>query len=156
MAITRELRQFDAKTGEVIEDGFVAMVMPKRRNGFGEGWFAMSQEALAYLADKVRSGNDYRVLMMLLARLDFENLICINQAEVAQALDMKAPNVNRSIKSLVSRGVLLEGPKIGRSKTYRLNPSFGWKGSAKNHQSALRDRMRAAGLSVVTGGAPEQ
>ena len=38
----------------------------------------------------------------------------------------------RSIKRLIALGVILEGPKIGISRSYRLNPEFGWKGSARN------------------------
>jgi hypothetical protein len=39
--------------------------------------------------------------------------------------------------------------------TYRLNPNFGWKGSAKNHlkaiDSGLKERMKASNMSVVEG-----
>ena len=54
---------------------------------------------------------------------------------------MKPPNINRSVKKLVSINVLIEGFKIGRSGTYRLNPNFGWKGSAKSHQLALKQEI---------------
>ena len=33
----------------------------------------------------------------------------------------------------------LEGPKIGVSRSYRLNPNYGWKGSGKNHKQALKE-----------------
>lgn len=51
-------------------------------------------------------------------------------------------------------GVLLRGPKAGRSSTFRLNPSFGWKGSASNHQKALKERMRASNISGIVPPAP--
>ena len=44
---------------------------------------------------------------------------------------MNRHNVNRSIKKLIELGVILEGVKIGISRSYELNPNFGWKGSAK-------------------------
>ncbi|EIT2341618.1 hypothetical protein L1O22_004870, partial [Salmonella enterica] len=50
-------------------------------------------------------------------------------------------------KNLIEFGIILEGPKIGRSKTYRLNPQFGWKGTVSNHKKALKN-----GLSVIQGG----
>ena len=50
---------------------------------------------------------------------------------------MNRHNVNRSIKKLIELGVILEGVKIGISRSYRLNPNFGWKGSAKGHRQAF-------------------
>jgi len=35
--------------------------------------------------------------------------------------------------------------KAGPSRTYRLNPHFGWKGSAKNHQNVVKfDKKKAS------------
>ena len=56
-------------------------------------------------------------------RLDYENLIQVNQAEVAEQVGMNRHNVNRSIKKLIELGVVLEGVKIGVSRSYRLNPN---------------------------------
>ena len=122
--------QVDAETGELIEEGFVAYVAPRRQNGFGKRWFAMAHDAAAVLK-QVKNLEDFRVLMALLEQLDYENLITTNQAEIARELDMQRQNVQRSIKRLMALGVLLEGPKIGISRSYRLNPEFGWRGAAR-------------------------
>ena len=119
--MNRHMQQIDHQTGEVVE-GFVAYVVPKRKNGFQKGWMAMAQEALA--------------------RLDYENLIQVNQAEVSEQVGMNRHNVNRSIKKLIELGVILEGVKIGISRSYRLNPNFGWKGSAKGHREALHEHLK--------------
>ena len=37
----------------------------------------------------------------MLARLDYENLIQVNQAEVSEQVGMNRHNVNRSIKKLI-------------------------------------------------------
>ena len=63
----------------------------------------------------------------MLARLDYENLIQVNQAEVAEQVGMNRHHVNRSIKKLIELGVILEGVKIGISRSYRLNLSFAGK-----------------------------
>ena len=79
----------------------------------------------------------------MLARLDYENLIQVNQVEVAEQVGMNRHNVNRSIKKLIELGVVLEGVKIGISRScLRLNPNFGWKGSAKGHREALREHLK--------------
>lgn len=153
--MTRRIDQIDTETGELI-GGFVAVIQPKRRNGFGDGWIAMSQTAMTAIRKAGLQGRDYEVLFALLEVLDFENLIQVSQVELAQELGMQKPNLSRSIKRMVDIGILLEGPKIGRSKTFRLNPSFGWKGSAKGHTDALKERMKAAGLTVVKGGGQEE
>ena len=63
---------------------------------------------------------------------------------------MNRHNVNRSIKKLIELGVILEGVKIGISRSYRLNPNFGWKGSAKGHREALHEHLKAHGAALAT------
>lgn len=156
----RRLSQIDMSTGELLEDGFMAYVAPKRRNGFKEGWIAMAQDAAMMFAQSDLGTDDFRVLMALMAKLDFENLLVLNQAELARELKMQRQNVQRSIKRLIRMGALLEGPRIGVSRSYRFNPQFGWRGSAKNHVIALdqerQRRMAAAGISGVIDGTKEK
>ena len=128
--MNRHMQQIDHQTGEVVE-GFVAYVVPKRKNGFQKGWMAMAQEAMMMLAQSNLTGNDMKVMWAMLARLDYENLIQVNQAEVSEQVGM-----NRHI------GVILEGVKIGISRSYRLNPNFGWKGSAKGHREVLHEHLK--------------
>ena len=47
-----------------------------------------------------------KVMWAMLARLDYENLIQVNQAEVAEQVGMNRHNVNRSIKKLIELGVV--------------------------------------------------
>ena len=142
-SMNRHMQQIDHQTGEVVE-GFVAYVVPKRKNGFQKGWMAMAQEAMMILAQSNLTGNDMKVMWAMLARLDYENLIQVNQAEVAEQVGMNRHNVNRSIKKLIELGVVLEGVKIGVSRSYRLNPNFGWKGSAKGHREALHEHLKVS------------
>ena len=139
--MNRHMQQIDHQTGEVVE-GFVAYVVPKRKNGFQKGWMAMAQEAMMMLAQSNLTGNDMKVMWAMLARLDYENLIQVNQAEVSEQVGMNRHNVNRSIKKLIELGVILGGVKIGISRSYRLNPNFGWKGSAKGHREALHEHLK--------------
>lgn len=139
--MNKRLQQIDSETGEII-DGFVAYVVPKRKNGFGQGWLAMAQNGAEILAQSNLSGNDFKVLMKLLSVLDYENLIQVSQVEIARELNMHRQHVQRSIKRLLDLGIVLEGVKIGISRSYRLNPNFGWKGSAKGHREALTDHLK--------------
>lgn len=114
----------------------------------------MALEPLEMLAASDLRGDDLRVLLALLGRLDFENLIQIEQTAIAEKLGMQKQHFSRSIKRLIAQGCLLQGPKIGRSRTYRLNPAYGWRGSGKEHQKALRAAEKAAkaGLTIHKGG----
>jgi len=140
----RRVTQVDLDTGEDL-GGFVAVIRPKQKSAF-ERHFTMNQSALLSIANELNH-DQMRVLMALLAELDYENYIQVAQIEIAEALKMQKSHVSRAVKNLIDFGVILEGPKIGRSKTYRLNPQFGWKGTAVNHKRALKN-----GISVITGG----
>lgn len=158
--VQRRLGQHDADTGEVLSEGFIAYVAPKRKNGFGSKWLAMAQDAIQKLAKHRRELGEegYAVLFSMISRVDYENVYqAISHADLAAELDMQRPNVSRAVKRLVDLGVFLMGPKVGRTNTYRLNPEFGWKGSAKAHVVALdqvrKQRMDAARIEgVIPGG----
>lgn len=143
-----KFQQIDLETGELV-DGFVAVLQPKRKNAFYSGWFAVSQQALMHLAKLNLGQQSTRVLFALLSKLDFENYMLITQQDIANELEMKKTHVSSAIKNLVENNILTKGPKVQRSYTYRLNPHFGWKGSAKKHHDALRERMEKSGISVV-------
>ena len=146
--MNKRLIQIDHDTGEVV-DGFVAYVVPKRKNGFQQGWLAMAQNGAEILAQSDLGANDFKVLMKLLSVLDYENLIQVSQADIARELDMHRQHVQRSIKRLIQLGIILEGVKIGISRSYRLNPSFGWKGSAKGHREVSARALE--GYQVIRG-----
>ena len=68
---------------------------------------------------------------------------------MAEQVGMNRHNVNRSIKKLIELGVVLEGVKIGISRSYRLNPNFGWKGSAKGHREALHEHLKVIRITAA-------
>jgi biotin operon repressor len=139
----KRMGQYDSNTGEIMADGFLAYVVPKRKNGFGKDWVAMGQEAVMLFAKSDLGADDFRVLMALIAKLDFENLLVLSQADLGREINMQRQHIQRSIKKLIAMGAVLEGPKIGINRSYRLNPNFGWKGSAKNHVVALDEYRKA-------------
>ncbi|ELJ7526620.1 hypothetical protein QYK82_004961 [Salmonella enterica] len=140
----RRLTQVDLETGEDL-GGFVAVIRPKQKSSF-QRHFTMNQAALITIANELNH-DQMRVLMALLADLDYENYIQVAQIDIADTLKMQKTHVSRAVKNLIEFGIVIEGPKIGRSKTYRLNPQFGWKGTVTNHKKALKN-----GLSVIQGG----
>lgn len=141
--------QVDLVTGEIFEGAALAVIFPKRKNGFQTGWVAVAQNPMLEIAKANLGGEANRVLFYVLAKLDFENWINLNQSASADEIKMQRSNFARGLKKLLEIGVVLPGPKVGRNATFRLNPDYGWKGSAKTHHEALKDRMKARGLTVV-------
>lgn len=159
----RKFRQVlqDSETGEIIdgkEDGTALFIPKPRHNAFSkqEGFYTMSQAAAdataEFFARGKMTGKDAAVLFRLVALLDQQNWIEINQVEFARSLAMKKQHVNRSIGRLEDLGILNPGPKVGLHCTYRLNPLFGWKGPNKQHKNVIIEEMVRRGLSVIEGG----
>jgi DNA-binding transcriptional ArsR family regulator len=139
----RTVRQVDVETGELLEAG-VMVYMPQRPK-IAEGWVMTFQDAFIRLAaDRTIKGEQLRVLLYLIGKLDFENWIHVPQAEIADVLEMRASNVSRSIAALTAKGLLTRGPKLGRVVTLRLSLNVGWKGRVRSLQA---ERKRH--LSVV-------
>lgn len=121
----------DLTTGEILGRGENrgSFIFVPSKPKLKEKWFMFFQNACEKLAlDKTLSGASFRVLMYLLSNLDFENYILIQQVEIAEKLEMKRANVSRAIKQLTDKGILVKGPKLGRTYSYKLNSTYGWKG----------------------------
>lgn len=147
----RRIGQVDLDTGEVLGE-YVTAVTRKRRSPFGENWMASMLRGFGVFKQFKRV-EDFRVLFALLEKLDYENRILINQAQIAKDLGMEDAQVNRAVKRLIEAGVLLKGPKAGIHNSYQLNPNYGWRGSAENHVKALDD-FRNQKLKAVPSGDP--
>ena len=137
----RRLGTIDLDTGEVLEEGVPVWV--GRKPKLTERWFMAFQDAFQELAkDRDLTLDHHRVLSYLFGRLDFDNFIQVAQAEIAQELNMRKQNVSRAISLLVDKKIILRGPKIGRSSSFRLNPHFGWKGKVSSLREAQREHLK--------------
>ena len=88
-------------------------------------------EAMMMLAQSNLTGNDMKVMWAMLARLDYENLIQVNQAEVSEQVGMNRHNVNRSIKKLIELGVILGASKSALAALTGLTLTSGGKAQPK-------------------------
>jgi hypothetical protein len=145
----RQALNVDASTGEVMDGVFVYVPKKVRQ----ENWFMAFQEASSKIStDKDFTASTFRVFHALLSKLDFENFILVNQAELSSQLGMKRSNFNREVNKLVQKGLLKKGPKSGVQVTFQLNPHFAWRGKA----SKVRDAQAQFGpLKVIEGGKAE-
>lgn len=134
---SRKQGSIDLETGEIFEDGVPVWVNAKVR--WHEDWFMGIQASFEQIAsDKEMTYEMFRVWVYLLSKLGFENWITVPQREISDHLDMKKQNVSRAIKKLAQKGLILKGPKIGRTTAYKINSHYAWKGKIKNLSA---DRM---------------
>ena len=141
MAITRIKPLFDERgkmrgyediyTGE--QYGLPVLV-GRKNNPYANGWYMGNQELAreVFAKDKDIKSETHRVLWFIISILDFENWVQLSITEIANELGMRQPNVSKAIKVLENKEVILRGPKVGRSFSFRFNPEFGWKGKVKN------------------------
>ena len=128
----------DTESGEVLDDGRMIYVPPKMRI---KGFFMADQKGFEELAKSNLTGEAFKVLMLMMGRMDYENAITISQKEIAEALKMKKQNVSRAIKSLRSAGVF----EAETDHVRHLATELGWKGKVANmrkRQSALFKESR--------------
>lgn len=138
MAKQITVEQKDLDTGEIVQ--LVAMKPTRVPHPFRkEGFVQMSQAAMLELAQNPVSGEARRVLDALCAVLDFENYIQLSQTDLAKLIGMKQPHVNRGMAELVERGIIIKGSKVGRTLTYRLSPTFGFKSKAAGFNQLMKD-----------------
>lgn len=135
------IHQIDCTTGEVMEG--VNVFLPTRHKLKGD-FMLMSLEGLGMLAtDKEILGTDWRVLAILMKRLDYENWIYVTQQEIANELGTKKQNVSVAIQKLVRKSIILKGEKKGNVNCYRLNTYYGWRGRInKEYQSTYEEHSK--------------
>ena len=149
MAVTRIKPLFDERgrmrgyediyTGE--QYGLPVLV-GRKNSPYANGWYMGNQELAreVFAKDKDIKSETHRVLWFIISILDFENWVQISITEIANELGMKQPNVSKAIKVLENKEVIIRGPKVGRSFSFRFNPEFGWKGKVKNLDDYRREK----------------
>jgi len=106
------------------------LVVIQQRRKHKERFVMMWDDSLRAIGmDKDLRGRPMAVLVFIMGSLDFENYVAITQADLARELDIAPPNVSTAFKLLVEKGILQEGPRTGRTRSYRLNSHYGWKGT---------------------------
>jgi DNA-binding transcriptional regulator GbsR (MarR family) len=141
MAVTRVKPIFDDRgkmrgyediyTGEQFG---LPVLVGRKDSPYANGWYMGNQELAReiFAKDKDIKSETHRVLWFIISILDFENWVQLSITEIANELGMRQPNVSKAIKVLENKEVIIRGPKVGRSFSFRFNPEFGWKGKVKN------------------------
>ena len=126
-----KVQTVNQKTGEKKEGYFVYIAYPKPKIT-GNRWMMTFQDSLAMIAtDDDMTGQTLKVMLLLMANLEFENYITIKQVAIAKELKMDKSDVSKAMRLLVDKGIILK-VKEGTTTGYKLNPHYGWKGKVSN------------------------
>ncbi len=139
----------DKETGEVIDEGSLIYVPKKVRI---KGFFMGMQDGFESLAKRKIGAEALNVLMLLIGRMDYQNVTRMTHKEIGEALTMKRQNVSRALKALHEEGVI----EPGEHCALHLHSDYGWKGSIQNlrkqqaqdmKKTKARDSIIAAALA---------
>ena len=135
MAKQIRVEQTDLETGEVVQ--MVALKPTRVPHPFRrEGFVQMSQAAMLELAQTQSAGRHGAYWMPSVLFWTSRIFIQLSQADLAKLIGMKQPHVNRAMAELFERGIVIKGMKVGRSLTYRLSPTFGFKTKGSTLQNS--------------------
>lgn len=124
---------------------------PPRRKSYPAKWLVIWQDVSEIgvsimeqaKSERPLTQTEYRVRDWLLGMIGIGNYVYVNQSQMARELRIPRPNASEAIKSLIERGILLRGPKSGRSNTYAVSPAFCFFGNlgsgVKERQQAIKD-----------------
>jgi biotin operon repressor len=94
-------------------------------------------DLLEYLAlQKDLPARTIRVCLYMASRCNSEDWGHVPQSEIAETLDIDRANVNRAVQQLLDAGILLKGPKNGRSYFFRFNPDLAGKHKARRKNAS--------------------
>jgi DNA-binding MarR family transcriptional regulator len=151
-----------SETGEIRDSpsGIATFIRTRHRAGRHMSMLMDALEAVA--SDPELTLRDHRVLRFIESRTEYANsdeghpdaYIRLIQAEIARCLNMDRANVNRSIKKLLDRKVILRMAPSGQaSQYYAINPNYGWRG---DHGNWRNRRGVSPKLTLLSGGHKRQ
>ncbi len=91
-------------------------------------------EMLALALDRDFTGTDFRVLLAVIGNIEYDNKISISQGQLGKELNIKRPEITKSIGKLISKGYLQVVDSIGRQNIYQFNPHIAFRSRAKNYK----------------------
>lgn len=134
-----KLELMNRETGEVIP-----VEVRRRPDRVAGRFFMVIQEGLELLAIHDDLTHDARrVMLFLLARMDFDNHIRLSQTLIASELGIDKSRVSRAVKLLVECRLIRPGERIGRATFYVLSSAIGWKGKPGDRAEMGAERARA-------------
>lgn len=132
MAILRRTSVIDGKlVVEEIEDPTLITVKKRDKMKGGDFVFVFQKAILEVLNNGNLSKNEYKILLYLIAKTEFEKEINTTLYSIAKELKLDQSNAGKAMRKLESINIVIRNKSL---KTFRLNYEIGFKGSPKNYK----------------------
>lgn len=148
------------ETGEMKQTTGISVFVPTKYSA-GRHMAILMEAAEAVALDQDLTLRDHRVLRFFESRLEYANdaeghpdaFVRLVQADVAKAMGLDRADVNRAVKKLVERKIILRmAPRGQASSYYALNANYGWRGK---HREWKKRRGESPALIMLKGGKTE-
>ena len=117
---------------------------------YGTEWNQMNHGALEKIGkDTDMTLTAYRVMVLLMARLGWNNEIAIHQGEMAKELGIHRQQVSKAIKLLLTKDWVYQGKPLGQIKTYILNEELSFRGKPDQHRKIREWRRESMKAKIV-------
>lgn len=102
------------------------------KNKFKEGFHIGTKEGCMILAQADLTASEYKVMMVMIGYMDYENYVFINQKFLADTLKIAQPNISRTVSKLLKKCFIFKEERNGIN-CFRVNAHIAWKG--KNNRT---------------------
>ena len=132
MAILRRTSVIDGKLViEEIDDPNLVTVRKKDKMKGGDFIVVFQKAVEKIVLDADLGKNEYRILLYLMAKTEFEREINDTLYNIAKGINLDQGNAAKAMKKLESTGIVIRNIKL---RTFRLNYELAYKGQAKNYK----------------------
>lgn len=139
----------------------IGLIAPRRAKQRRE-FIMLYQDGLLRIVDQRLTGEEMRVLLVILAFTDYENIIATTQAHIAERLGINPTAVSRAYSRLKKLSLIYESTTKGGVKQLRVSNEFGWRGSAQKmalvpppQVKPIRYLCSACNVAIVAGKCPK-
>lgn len=126
--MAKRVRLNDPEATEQLGAGSL-IVVPEKSRFPADTFFQAMQDGFLYLAKYDLGRHEYRVMLALLAHMEYGNIVRVKQKYIADKLGMKPPYVSRAISNLIDKGLVFKD-KTPEGVLIRVNAMIAWKGRA--------------------------
>ena len=91
------------------------------KKGLYERFFTLNQDFLLYVIECKLNGTQRRILDVLMAYMENDNIARITQSNISKITGIKTANVSNAIKILLEKEIIFNYEKKGQEKRYGVN-----------------------------------
>lgn len=84
----------------------------------------IKSDNFSYLSKIDISGTDFRIFFYLIDILNNDYFTCISQQDIGNEIKLSRQQVNKSIKKLLEKELIIKGKSIGNQQTYKINSKY--------------------------------